>query len=107
VWVRLMPKFPPVVTLTFLTVTLSALICRVPEMARPRGEQLPPRSSGRGSVVQRGAGPPTAAFRVVDGQVLYAAAVVTMRADRQSRRTAGSLGLQTMDADELTGTDGC
>ena len=61
-------------------------------------------------MVQRGADPPMAAFRVVDGQVLYAAAVVTIRADRpvrQSRRTAGSLGLRTMDADELTGTDGC
>ena len=35
VWVRLMPKFPPVVTLTFLTVTLLALTCRLPEMDRP------------------------------------------------------------------------
>ena len=58
-------------------------------------------------MVQRGAGPPIAAFHVVDGQVLYAAAVATVRADRpvrQSRRTAGSVGPQTMDADQLTGT---
>ena len=41
VWVRLMPKVPPVTTWTFLTVTLEALIVRLEEMLRPLSTAKP------------------------------------------------------------------